>query len=45
MMGNKNAALGTNKNAVVNGLVALVKDIVAQKTAQDPTPVHNTMPQ
>jgi len=45
MIGNRNAALGINKNDVVRGLVALVSANVLQKTAQLPTPPHNTINQ
>ena len=45
MIGSKNAALGTNKNVVVRGLVALVNAIVPQNTAQEPSPPHKTISQ
>jgi hypothetical protein len=45
MIGNRNAALGMNKKVVVNGLVALVKAIVAQNTAHDPKPPQSTINQ
>ena len=45
IMGNKKAALGTNRNVAVSGLVALVKAIVLQNTAHDPVHPHKTISQ
>ena len=45
IIGKRNAARGMNKKVVVSGLVALVRAIVAQKTAQLPQPPHNTISQ
>ena len=45
IIGNKNAALGTNKKLVVSGLVDLVRAIVLQNTAQLPSPPHKTINQ
>jgi len=45
IMGNKKAALATNKKFVVSGLVALVSAMVHQKTAQEPRPPQTTISQ
>lgn len=45
MMGNRNAALGMNRNVAVKGLVALVNAIVAKNTAHEPRPPQTTISQ